>query len=208
MKIVNYIQNSALETKPFGFGLVLFSYGCNLKCSFCKGYNYEQVTNPENVLGDAIKIIEQKITPLDDTVVFIGGEPTIWKGSLINSLKFCKEKGLKTKVFTNGMLPDTIKKINELSLCDAWSIDVKCLPEYAHDFIGCVGSYKQLIDESVNNCIQNNTYVEIRTTVCEENKNQLEDIKKWVSEYKYLGNNQVKHIIQKDFRNNLDEVNR
>ena len=45
MKIVSIIRDSFIECAPFTWGISLFSFGCNLKCDFCKGYNYETVTN-------------------------------------------------------------------------------------------------------------------------------------------------------------------
>ena len=116
MQIVNFIKDSTVECSPFNWGLTLFSFGCNLHCKMCEGYNYEKITNSENIIGEATEIIQQNITPLHDSVVFIGGEPTIWGDQLENALKLCHEKGLKTKIFSNGVNSEVIERINNSSV--------------------------------------------------------------------------------------------
>lgn len=208
MQIVNFIKDSFQDCLPFKHALTLFSYGCNLKCKMCEGYNYETVTNKENIIGNAIDIIKENITPLHDCVVFLGGEPTIHGKKLIDALRYCKSIGLKTKVFTNGVLSDTIENINNLKLCDAWSVDYKGISENIAPYIG-IGSKEYLINikKTLNNIIKYNQLpLEIRTTyfdnnindrdiICERMKHLKSSIDKIYPNYPYF-----KYIEQKDVR--------
>ena len=112
MQIVSIVKDTFIESAPFNWGISLFSFGCNLQCSFCKGYNYETVTNTKNIIGNAISILEAEVKPCHDCVIFIGGEPTIWGNKLIEALKWCKDHNKKTKIFSNGLNYEVIKDIN------------------------------------------------------------------------------------------------
>ena len=176
MKIVSYINDSTIECAPFTWGLTLFSFGCNLHCKMCEGYNYEIVTNKDNITNDAISVIKNNITPLHDCVVFLGGEPTIWGDNLIKALKFCKDKGLHTKIFTNGMLPDVVNEINEMKLCDAWSVDYKGIHNIKENFGINDLDYTLNVNKTLVNIMAYRLPLEIRTTFFEGNEADREDI--------------------------------
>lgn len=209
MKIVSVVKDSFIESAPFNWGISLFSFGCNLQCSFCKGYNYETVTNKENIIGDVIDILEHDVNPCHDCVIFIGGEPTIWGDSLIEALKWCKEHDKKTKIFSNGFNSELVKKINSLSLCDAWSIDYKGSKENVGLYIGVDGNeyYAQLI-KSLEDIITRNLPLEIRTTYFDGNYADKEIIRKEINEIERFMqkrgfNNYFKYFEQKDFRERI-----
>lgn len=169
MKIVNYITDSTIECAPFSWGISLFSFGCNLHCKMCVGYNYETVTNSDNIIGEAEDIIRDNITPLHDSVVFIGGEPTIWGNSLVDNLKFVKKLGLKTKIFSNGICFDIIEDINKQHLCDAWSIDFKGVNNLFGTFGVSEDKYFYCFNKTIQSIINSNLPLEIRTTFFEDN---------------------------------------
>lgn len=203
MQLVNYIQNSALETMPFNFGLVLFSQGCNLSCEMCKGYNYEHVINEDNIIGDALTLIKNKSNPLDDCVVFLGGEPTIHHKKLSEAMQLCKTLNLKTKLFTNGILDNEIKELISTGLCNAVSLDYKGTKNI-REKIGI-----DITDVQYNNKIKKlirfinskKVYIEVRLTLT-----TLTDIVE-VEEIKHFCNlYNTKLIIQKDFRRNIVET--
>lgn len=209
MQIVNVVKDSFIESAPFNWGISLFSFGCNLECSFCKGYNYETVTNPNNIRGEVIETLEKEVQPCHDCVIFIGGEPTIWGDDLINALKWCKEHDKKTKIFSNGYNSNLIKEINDLCLCDAWSIDFKGLK----DKVSCYVSEEDYYDndvESIKDIINHNLPLEIRTTYFTGNEEDKEAIRKElksIEEYMNLKgfNNYYKYFEQKDFRETLNK---
>ena len=205
MKIVSIIKDSFQEVAPFNWGLTLFCFGCNLKCTCCKGYNYEMVTDKNNIVGDAKVLIDKNITPIHDTVVFLGGEPTIHGESLIESLQYCKSKGLKTKIFTNGINSSLVKKINEMELCDSWSVDLKCTSNTIESLGVTNQAYFRPLLRTILNIIKHKLPLEIRTTLHEDNmedKDKLSEIgNNIINKYKIKSpNTYSKYIIQKDFR--------
>ena len=200
MQIVNFIKDSTVECSPFNWGLTLFSLGCNLHCRMCEGYNYEKVTNPNNVIGEAIPIIRDNVTPMHDSVVFIGGEPTIWGEQLESALRFCREKGLKTKIFSNGFNSAIIEKINNEGLCDAWSIDFKGLHNIQREFGVSAQKYLPNVTCSILDIAERGLPLEIRTTFYDGNKQWKDCIRKHVEvsflhEYPH-----IKYIEQEDVR--------
>lgn len=203
MQIVNFIKDSTNECYPFNWGITLFSLGCNLHCKMCDGYNYEKISNSENVIDNAINVIKNNITPLHDCVIFIGGEPTIWGEKLIKVLEYCKNMGMNTKIFTNGMLPDVVKNINEQELCDAWSVDIKGINNIKEQFNIDDEVYKKNIKLTLYNITQYNLPLELRTTFFDGNINDKKEIqelcKDFVKTYsKYTS--YTKYIEQKDVR--------
>lgn len=209
MHIVNVVKDSFIESAPFNWGISLFSFGCNLRCSFCRGYNYETVTNENNIIGEAISVLEAEVKPCHDCVIFIGGEPTTWGNDLLEALQWCKEHGKKTKIFSNGYNVELIKKINQLQLCDAWSVDYKGLRDSVGSYIGVNGhTYYDRVIESIMNIAEYNLPLEIRTTYFDGNLNDKEQIRKEVKnlegEIKSLRHsNYYKYFEQDDFRKNL-----
>lgn len=200
MQIVNFIKDSTVECSPFKWGLTLFSMGCNLHCKMCEGYNYEKVTNPNNVVGEAIEIIKNNVTPLHDSVVFIGGEPTIWGDDLENALKFCHDNGLKTKIFSNGFDYETVEKINNKGLCDAWSIDFKGLHNIQQEFGVPAQSYLPHVEYSILDIADRGLPLEIRTTFYSGNEEWREDIIKYVKDTFLRKYPHIKYIEQEDVR--------
>lgn len=209
MQIVSIVKDTFIESAPFNWGISLFSFGCNLECSFCKGYNYETVTDTKNIIGNAISILEAEVKPCHDCVIFIGGEPTIWGNKLIEALKWCKDHNKKTKIFSNGLNYEVIKDINNKGLCDAWSIDYKGTKEHVSSYVGNKDYYNSMM-LSVKDIISHNLPLEIRTTYFKDNlqdKEQIrEDIKgieTYMNEVKF--SNYYKYFEQKDFREQINK---
>lgn len=200
MQIVNFIKDSTIECAPFNWGLTLFSFGCNLHCKMCEGYNYEKVTNPKNVVGDAIDIIRNNITPLHDCVVFIGGEPTIWKDELKEALAFCHSLTLKTKIFSNGFNHELIEEINNEGLCDAWSIDFKGLYNIQQEFGVPAKDYLMHVGYSINDIAGRGLPLEIRTTFYSGNEQWKEEIKEYIRNTFLFRYPAIKYIEQEDVR--------
>ena len=209
MQIVSVVKDSFIESAPFNWGISLFSFGCNLKCSFCMGYNYETVTNKNNIIGDVITVMENEVKPCHDCVIFIGGEPTIWGDKLIEALRWCKEHSKKTKIFTNGFDYKMVEKINGLKLCDAWSIDYKGLREKVGSYVGVNGEeYYDNSMKSILNVVGHNLPLEIRTTYFSDNLCDKEEIRAKIKEIEAVMqeegfSNYFKYFEQDDFRKNL-----
>ena len=195
MLITNIIQDSFQEFQDH-ISLVLFSFGCNFNCRGC--YNYNYVTDINNIIGEANEIVDEHITPLHDAVVFLGGEPTIWREDLISAVSHVKDIGLKAKVFTNGFLPNVIDWLNKYKLVDAYSVDLKTVRNVYETVSVKMNDEEYLckLDLSLKNILKVEIPVEIRTTRL--GNVDIEEVQEYV-ENKYPS---IKHIIQEDFVKN------
>ncbi len=200
MNLVNYIKDSTIECSPFNWGLTLFCYGCNFHCKMCENYNYEKVTNPENIIGKATDIVKANITPMHDSVIFIGGEPTVWGNKLKEALQLCHSLGLKTKIFSNGYNHDLIEEINKEGLCDAWSIDFKVLNNIQQELGVPAQDYLVNLDLTIFDIIGHELPLEIRTTLYSGNREQKERIKEYVEKTYKFKYPKLQYILQEDVR--------
>jgi len=196
MQICQIIKDSFQEFIG-EWSLVLFSYGCNFKCKFC--YNLDYISEPNNIIGDAVPLIEKNISPAHTAVVFLGGEPTIWDHRLIEAVEFVKSKNLKTKIYTNASKPDVIEELEQKNIMDCYSIDFKAIKN-VKDVIGINmtdSDYLSLLDKSISLLIKNNKNLELRTTTW-DNVMDVRDISEYIKK-KYPG---INHILQKPWRVN------
>lgn len=174
----------------------------------CKGcYNYNLLSNTEN-LYNAKELIDKHITPLHTAVVFLGGEPTIH--NIIPDLEYAKFKGLKTKLYTNGLEPYMIYELRGLELLDAISIDFKCIHNCEENIGISDILYKNYVELSISESARKidgikSIDVEIRTTRFPFLSNsEILEIEKEVDDIIHLYGN-IRHIIQDyvDTENNL-----
>lgn len=194
MKIVSIIRDSFQEYQGEQ-SLVLFSLGCNLACPGC--YNLEEISDKNNVIGNAIDIIEENVNELHEAVVFLGGEPTIWGKDLIEAIKYVKEvKQKKVKVFTNGLNPLLISELNRQNLVDSYSVDFKGIDNIENIIGKDIQTYAYLdtLETTLKNIIDKNISLELRTTTWESVQN-LEKVKDYVR-YNYPN---INHILTKPF---------
>jgi len=202
MRIVSSVQNSFQEYEDH-ISLVLFCFGCNLDCCGC--YNHDTIINPDNIQGTVKDIIDERLTPLDDAIVFLGGEPTVWAEDLPGDASYAKSKHKLLKLFTNGTHPEVVKELNRLRLVDSYSIDLKTVTD-APRFLRpatplSTDEYLMLVGESVRSVLASGAQLEIRTTAWKE----LDDIEKtraYVAEH-FPG---VRHLVQPDFRDNISRL--
>ena len=197
MKIVGYLHEGFQEYEDH-ISVVLFSLGCNLKCVGC--YNYDRISNPDSVIGTGVEMIDHLVTPLHDAVVFLGGEPTIWPEGLTEACRHAKSKGLLTKVYTNGYSPPVVRALNDESLVDAYSVDLKAVANVGAILGKAISAdeYLTAVNETIDNILLHTVPIEIRTTAWREFPD-ISEVKAYVHE-RYPD---IRHIIQKDFRDNL-----
>lgn len=193
MQIVSVVDDSFQEYEGY-HSLVLFCKGCNLRCEGC--HNFYQIESGR-VMGIGLDVINRRLNPMHEAVVFLGGEPTVWGDSLIESARFVKERGLRTKLFTNGMKPDVVKKLNSLGLMDAYSIDYKCVSNCSKILGVCMedAAYTKTVEETLRLVIDAGKSLEIRTTAWFGADN-VDGVRERVSRVFP----EIKHIIQVDFR--------
>lgn len=191
--LISKVIRDAFQEFENHCSLVLFSKGCNFKCNNC--YNYSAVTADE-VVGPAIKVIDEYLTPFHDAIVFLGGEPTIWENQLIETLLYAKRRRRKIKIFTNGFKFEIIHKINLSGLVDAYSVDFKAVKNVSKVIGQEISDIEYLanVNSSILDIQKYEIPLEIRTTKWDTIEN-IDNVINYVRE-KYPD---VVHILQEDF---------
>lgn len=97
--------------------------GCDFKCPFC---NKAELVNFDKKFLNDLKIIKKDIEASKAShVVFSGAEPCLQKDALVELALFCKKKGKKTILETNGSNPDVILNLINEKLADTIRLDLK-----------------------------------------------------------------------------------
>ncbi|WP_225369796.1 7-carboxy-7-deazaguanine synthase QueE [Methanobrevibacter arboriphilus] len=98
--------------------------GCNLNCNYCDTKNSQNVNNGIlKSVEEVVKKIKELETPDLHSISFTGGEPLLYF-DFINEI--ISQTDFKIMIETNGTLPDSLSKINNLNCV---SLDLK-LPEH------------------------------------------------------------------------------
>lgn len=99
---------------------------CNMRCPYC--YNADIVHGEGKYSNsELLDFLQTRVNRLDG-VVLSGGECTLCS-NIIELCEEIKELGFKIKVDTNGLNPDVIKELIELSLIDYVALDYKAPPK-------------------------------------------------------------------------------
>lgn len=134
--IIGWQKNSFIDF-PRTVSTVLFFRGCNLRCPYC--HNPDIVFNrlPPVSLNGILSFLDQR-AGLIEGVVLTGGEPTLHK-RLPDVISVLRDKGLKIKLDTNGLLPEMI------TLCkpDYLAMDLKTDPA---QYVRLGGEYNDIPD--------------------------------------------------------------
>lgn len=143
---------------------VIFTAGCNFRCSFCS--NRDLVLHPEKIPTIPNEefydfLVENK--QLLDAVCICGGEPTIHQ-DLPEHIVRMRKLDYKIKLDTNGSNPDMVQNLIDKKLIDYVAMDIKAPLERYHELIN-VTINTQLIQKTIDLLMQNKVPYEFRTTV-------------------------------------------
>ena len=148
---------------PETIASVVFTQGCNWRCSWCHNpalvypEQFESPIPEEEIFSYLIsrkKYIEG--------VVVSGGEPTL-QADLPDFLERVRALGFKTKLDTNGSRPDKLAELLDRRLLDYVAMDIKSAPETYSRLIG-VSVDICLIEESVSRIKASGIPHQFRTT--------------------------------------------
>jgi pyruvate formate lyase activating enzyme len=160
MLIAGFEKNSLLDY-PGKIASIVFTYGCNLRCSYC--HNPELVIEPckkESIISEDEVISYLKLRKsLIDALVITGGEPTL-QSDLIPFIYKIKELGCIVKLDTNGVLDSVVKDIMDLNIVDYWAMDIKYPSEYYDEY----GIDTNAIKHSIEMIMNSGKEYEFRTT--------------------------------------------
>lgn len=165
-------QKSSFIDYPDKICTVLFTGGCNFRCSYC--HNSDLVYNKgETITEDFIFDYLEKRKKMLDAVCISGGEPTL-HDELYDFIKKVKAKGYLVKLDTNGTNPDILNKLIADGLLDYVAMDIKA-PMSKYNIVANTNIDIEKIIRSINIIKDSDIDYEFRTTICRELLNE-EDI--------------------------------
>lgn len=158
------LQRVSLIDYPGKIGAIIFTQGCNFRCSYCHNPElvdpdrYGPIIPEENVLS----FLNQRKGKLE-AVTVTGGEPTL-QPDLEKFLEELKKRGYLTKLDTNGSKPDILEKVLRKRLVDYLAMDIKG-PLEKYQQIASVEIDTSKIIRSIELIIASGITHEFRTTV-------------------------------------------
>jgi pyruvate formate lyase activating enzyme len=165
------LQKQSLVDFSGNVSAVLFTCGCNFRCSYCH--------NPDLVYPDLIdktkKIDYHKLfswlkknKKLLDAVVITGGEPTV-HASLPELINDIRKLNLKIKLDTNGTNPDMLEMLIHDKAIDYVAMDIKAplvLDKYKNVVGNCFNQYHlDKVQQSAEILMKKLVSYEFRTTL-------------------------------------------
>lgn len=181
--IICGIEKFSMVDYPDKICCTVFTGGCNFRCPFCH--------NGDLVIGDVKTNIfdEDKIfgylekrKGLVDAVSVTGGEATM-QPDLDRFLRRAKGLGYLTKLDTNGLRPDALKRLLGEGLLSYVAMDIKNSPEKYAITTGLKNVDLDKINESMRLIKESGVDGEFRTTLIEEfhTADDMRKIADWVS---------------------------
>lgn len=169
---------------PGHIACILFTSGCNFKCSYCQ--NSSLICSNESLITES-EIFDylSKRKGLLEGVVISGGEPTIQK-DLISFIKRVKEEGFKVKLDTNGSNPSVLKELIDNDLLDYVAMDIKNIFNKYKDITEVEVNIDN-IEKSINLLKNSKIDFEFRTTIIKEHHdiNKIKKICELVGDHNY-----------------------
>ncbi len=186
LNLGDIIPTSTLDW-PGKVVLVVFMWGCPLKCPYCSNSRFIEV--PEDLQASDTEAVNVKVleaSPFVDGVVFSGGEPFMQPTALKEMAAYVKGLGLLVGVHTNGAYPDRIEEMANAGLADAVFMDVKAPLEYGPYRAACGDMDRSLFEavgRSLALCCELRKsgkirFLEARTTVFQGISDKPDDIVK------------------------------
>ncbi|MHC1625926.1 MAG: anaerobic ribonucleoside-triphosphate reductase activating protein [Methanoculleaceae archaeon] len=139
----------------------LFLRGCPARCWYCQ--------NKELQTGSDMRPVEEILSLIRESrivvsgLVFSGGEPTA-QGDVMETIAHEAHKmGLAVGTHTNGLFPDTLKRLIDEGALDWVALDIKTVWEKYDELLGLPGS--EAVQRSLDIC--RTAYGDGRLPACE-----------------------------------------
>ena len=158
------LEKFASKDFPGYISATVFTGGCNFRCPYC--HNADLVLHPEALETFPhdvfLRFLESRKGWLE-AVCVSGGEPLL-HSDIVLFFQLLKEKGLRTKLDTNGSFPQQLVSLLERDLLDFIAMDVKApLDKYASATHSSVDTKK--IELSIDIILNSGLDYIFRTTV-------------------------------------------
>jgi len=172
------IQNYSFIDYPGNISCVVFTQGCNFKCSYC--HNKQLWEEKEgSIKEDEFFEFLNKRADFIEAVVISGGEPTMQSTHLLSFVRKIKKLGFKIKLDTNGSSPETLRIV--LPYLDYVAMDIKtCVNAEKYSKVCGANVNIKDIKESMMLILKSKIKYHFRTTVDYDliSKEDEEQIKK------------------------------
>ena len=173
------LQKLTLLDFPGHVACTVFLQGCNFRCPFC--HNASLVLGTDAISEDEVLRFLKTRQGLLDGVAITGGEPLL-SAELPDFLRKIKALGFKTKLDTNGSLPERLRALLDEVLVDYVAMDIKNSPKKYAETSGAEGmldAVRQSVDILKNGAVP----YEFRTTVVDElhEASDFDAIGKWLA---------------------------
>ena len=158
------LQKVSLIEYPGQICAIVFSQGCNFRCSYCHNPElvdpdfYGQCLTEEEIFS-FLKKRKGKL----DAVTITGGEPTI-QSDLIAFIKRIKKWGYLIKIDTNGSHPEVLAKLIADKLVNYIAMDIKG-PLEKYGALTRTQIHQELIKRSIEIVMHSGIAHEFRTTL-------------------------------------------
>lgn len=162
--LIGGFQKFSLIDYPGKVSAVVFTQGCNFRCSYChnpKLVNQEFFGEPINE-KEVLSFLDMR-KGLIDGVVITGGEPLLQLDDEV-FIKEVKEKGYAIKLDTNGSNPRRLEELLSRNLLDCIAMDYKA-PIEKYSSIVCTEVNIDHIRKTLALIAQCGILYEVRTTL-------------------------------------------
>lgn len=189
LKTLNMLLSGLVKTTlidyPKKIACIVFTQGCNFRCSFCHNPSLIPIKREENAQTEEVteesffEFLNTRKGKLDG-VSITGGEPTLQQ-DLQNFMKKIKDMGFLVKLDSNGSNPQILKEIIEKGLVDYIAMDIKHTREKYPLAMGRKLPIER-IEESVELIMNSGIDYEFRTTVVPtiHAEEDFVEIAKWI----------------------------
>ncbi len=181
--LISWIKKTTLLDFPGKVSCIIFTAGCNLRCSYCHNSDFvlpEKISQIKDFIPEEIffNFLRTKIWLLDG-VVICWWEPTMQKDLEKICVKI-KDMWFLVKLDTNGQNPRMLKNLIDKKLVDYIAIDIKWDFENLEDLVW-IKYDKEKYFESIE--IIKNSWIdyEFRTTLI-KNYHKTDDFEKVVKQ--------------------------
>jgi pyruvate formate lyase activating enzyme len=210
--LIGGFQKSSLLDYPDKISAIIFTQGCNFRCSYChnKELIIQKPVNTPITPEEVLSFLEKRRNKLD-AVVITGGEPTL-QPDLIEFMQKIKKSGFLIKLDTNGSNPYVLGEAIRLKLADYIAMDIKAPLEKYQVITNCKADIEK-IKESVDLIKNCDVKYEFRTTVLrsqlsEEDILQIKDLaynaRLWILQ-KYIPPENSSHNLKNELNYTHDE---
>jgi len=197
------IQKSTLVDFPGKIACVVFTQGCNFRCSFCH--------NPECVLPEKMMLFQNDLIPEESVFAFLesrqgfldgvsicGGEPTI-QADLYAFAKKIKDMWFAVKLDTNWRDAPLVERMIKDGLLDYVAVDLKHSMYKYDEAVGWPQNewFYQNFQSLLQTLLESNIDYEYRTTIIKgmhtaEDVSHMTHYIRWAKNYylqNYIGGN-------------------